>query len=280
MLSFAGRTTGDLTSGYSVDADARTGAAALRVTVPVPPGRAGLSPDLELIYSSGSGNSVFGAGWALAGLPLIGLDIRYHVPRWDGSDTYQLNGQPLVPGLEQHGGGWAPRGFSDGDWSVAFLRGRRSGSLTRVEKWLHRPSGRVHFRTRDESNLITIFGARPSAAARLADLADESRTLAWLPEVIVDPHGNALWFEYAAETLDGIDSAAPFERRAPSLAQRYLKRVRYGNSEPLVLRRAMEEYPPAMIFPSAGWTTTDTMSMSLMNTVPLSPNDASIEPSE
>src|SRR5262249_22540363 len=145
------RSPGDLTTGYSVDVDIRTGAAALLVPIPASPGRAGLAPDLNLQYSSGAGNSAFGAGWTLSGLPLIGLDTRLHVPRWDGTDSYQLNGEPLVPWLEQQPGGWSARGFNDADWSVAFYRNQRRNDLVRVEKWLHRPSGRVHFRTRDAS---------------------------------------------------------------------------------------------------------------------------------
>src|SRR5688572_11205631 len=103
MLSFAGRPIGDLTTGHSVDVDIRTGAAALRIPVPSPPGRSGLSPEFVLEYSSGSGNSAFGAGWSLSGLPMIGLDTRRGVPRWDGTDTYQLNGDTLVPWLERQG---------------------------------------------------------------------------------------------------------------------------------------------------------------------------------
>src|SRR5512132_1839839 len=96
-LAFGGREIGDLSLGYRVDVDARTGAAALHVPVLAPPGRHGLGPALTLTYASGAGNSAFGAGWSLAGLPVIGLDTRFHVPRWDGSDGLQLGGEDLVP---------------------------------------------------------------------------------------------------------------------------------------------------------------------------------------
>ena len=235
MLSFAGRSTSELTTGYSVDVDARAGSAGLRLPVPAPPGRSGLAPSLALQYSSGAGNSAFGSGWSLSGLPVVGLDTRLNVPHWDGSDGFALNGDPLVPWLEQQAGVWVPRGLTDGTWSVAYFRSQRRNDLVRIEKWVHRATGRVHFRTRDPNNLLTIFGARPQAAARIADPQDESRTLAWLPEIIVDPHGNALWFEYAAETGDGVERAAPFERLQLPLAQRYLKRVRYGNTNPLTV---------------------------------------------
>src|SRR5207244_7508952 len=118
-------------------------------------------------------------------------------------------------------------------WSVAFLRSRRSNGTTRIEKWTHLPTGRVHFRSRDQGNVLTVFGARPNAAARIADPEDEERTLAWLPELQLDPRGNALFIEYLPETLDGMDALASFEHPDRSRAQRYVKRIRYGNDAPL-----------------------------------------------
>jgi RHS repeat-associated protein len=238
-LAFGGRNVSDLSLGYGVDVDVQTGAASLRVPIPAPPGRHDLAPALTLAYASGAGSSAFGAGWSLTGLPVVGIDTRFHVPRWDGTDGYQLGGDELVPWLEQGTGGWMPRGFVDGAWSVAFLRSRRGSSVMRVEKWVHVPTGRVHFRTRDARNVVTVYGARPDAAARIADPDDETRTLAWLPEVQIEPSGNALWFEYAPETLAGVDLRAPYERRRPSLAQRYLKRILYGNVAPLALDDAL-----------------------------------------
>jgi RHS repeat-associated protein len=239
VLAFQGRKVEELSVGYAVDVDVRTGAAALRVPVPAPPGRHGLAPALTLSYSSGEGNSAFGAGWRLAGLPTIGIDMRSHVPRWDGTDGYQLDGDELVPWLTEQDGVWTPRGFTQGEWSVAFLRSRRGSTRVRVERWAHTRTGRIHFRSRDAGNMVTVYGARPDAAARVADPDDEARTVAWLPELQIDSHGNALWIEYAAETLDGLDRTAPYERRRPSLAQRYLKRIYYSNVAPLVLDDAL-----------------------------------------
>ena len=177
MLTFAGRRVQELSSGATLEIDANSGAASLRIPVLPPPGRGNLAPPLVLAYLSGAVNSPFGAGWSLSGLPAIGLDTRRHVPRWDGSDGYALAGDELVPWLADQGDGWAPRGFERGDFSVLYLRSRRGSSRMRVEKWLHRPTGRVHFRSRDADNTLTVYGARPDAAARVADPDDEWRTL-------------------------------------------------------------------------------------------------------
>src|SRR5262245_538290 len=107
MLEFGGRTVADLSTYYAVDVDARAGAASLRVPLPAPTGRNGFAPSLSLTDSSGAGNSAFGAGWALGGLTPIGINTRRHVPRWDGSDGYQLGGDELVPWLAlRQVGGW------------------------------------------------------------------------------------------------------------------------------------------------------------------------------
>ena len=47
MLPFASRPIGDLTTGYSVDVEHSHAAAALRVALPCPLGRSGLSPELD-----------------------------------------------------------------------------------------------------------------------------------------------------------------------------------------------------------------------------------------
>jgi hypothetical protein len=231
-IGFGGRGIEALSLGAAVEVDPRTGAASLRVPIPVPAGR-GMAPSLALVYGSGAGNSAFGAGWALAGLPSITVAATRRLPRWDGRDGFELAGDELVPWLESSNGTWTPRTWSRGTWMVALWRSRRGASQVRVEQWTHRPSGRVHFRTRDPANVVTIYGARAGSEARLADPDDPDRTFAWLPELQLDPHGNALWFEYAAETLDGVDRGAPYEHVRPSLAQRYLKRIRYGNSSPI-----------------------------------------------
>jgi RHS repeat-associated protein len=239
VLEFSGQAVNDLSLGATVDVDAFTGACTLSVPIETPEARDDMSPSLSLGYSSGGGNSPYGAGWSLSGLASVGIDTRYHVPRWDGTDGFQFGNDELVPWLEKTGAGWTPRGFLAGDWSVALYRSRRGSAKTRVEKWVHVLTGRVHFRTRDAGNCVTIYGARPNAAGRIADPADEARTYDWLPELVLDPNGNAIWIEYASETVDGIDRTASYERLRPSLAQRYPKRISYGNTAPLTLDDAL-----------------------------------------
>jgi len=79
------------------------GAATYRVPIEVPPGRAGMQPDLALTYSSRNGNSIAGVGWSVSGTSSI-----YRCPRTltqdganrtvqhDNSDQLCFDGQRLV----------------------------------------------------------------------------------------------------------------------------------------------------------------------------------------
>lgn len=64
MAQVAGHTPGE----FSVDP---SGAATYRIPLQVPPGAAGMQPDLALLYHSRTGNGHLGVGWSLSGLSVI-----------------------------------------------------------------------------------------------------------------------------------------------------------------------------------------------------------------
>ena len=249
-LALGGRAIDQLAIGHTISIDAFTGAATLEVPVPAPAGRGGMGPRLVLAYGSTASNSAFGAGWSLRGVPSIGIDTRRRLPRWDGTDSFQLGGDEIVPWLESSSEAWRPRGFENATHTVVFYRQRLSGSTVRIEQWTEKSTGRVHFRARDAQNVITIFGARPVGDTRVVDPADDMHVFTWLPEVRIDPHGNAMWLEYAGEDLAGVDRVAPQEQRSPATAQRYLKRIRYGNIDPV----ALDDSSLAGALPATRWS--------------------------
>jgi len=73
-IAFASVSIEDLAIEHSVDVGELTGAASIRVPLPLTTGRAGFGPSLALDYRSTSGNSPFGVGWQLGGVPAIGID--------------------------------------------------------------------------------------------------------------------------------------------------------------------------------------------------------------
>ncbi|MEZ4400858.1 MAG: SpvB/TcaC N-terminal domain-containing protein [Kofleriaceae bacterium] len=215
---------------YEVTVDEHSGGAGVRVPVPTTAARA-LTPQLALA-GGGGGAAIVGHGWTVTGLASVTVDASEHLPRWDGTDGAALGGVPLVAWLDASG---APRRRVEGGYQVDTLRPRSGFARVRVERWTHAVTGDVHYRSRDEADVLTVYGARPQAAARVVDPADPARVAAWLPELQVDADGNALWLDYAPEDARGIDRTQPWEPWQPVRAQRYLTAIRYGNVTPLVV---------------------------------------------
>ncbi|MGH9153744.1 MAG: SpvB/TcaC N-terminal domain-containing protein [Acidimicrobiales bacterium] len=75
------------------------GSAGLAHPLPVPPGRAGVEPDLALSYDSAGGSGWVGTGWDLSA-GAVTVDTAFGAPRYLGakeSETYQLDGDRLFP---------------------------------------------------------------------------------------------------------------------------------------------------------------------------------------
>lgn len=75
------------------------GSAGLAHPLPVPPGRAGVQPDLALSYDSGGGSGWAGTGWDLS-VGAVTVDTAFGAPRYlttKESETYQLDGDRLFP---------------------------------------------------------------------------------------------------------------------------------------------------------------------------------------
>src|SRR5262245_7917318 len=125
LLAFASVEPRDLVLGHQVGVDQLTGAARVAVPVPLPPGRSGFHPECALHYASSAGNTAFGAGWSLSGVPAIGIDDRQGHPRYGEPERYVAGGVELVP---------TPRVIDNGDTVVRCYRARFETDFTRFEK--------------------------------------------------------------------------------------------------------------------------------------------------
>jgi len=81
-----------------------TGAAVYNIPIDVPPGVAGMTPQLGLTYNSQGGNGLLGIGWSLTGLSAITRtgtnmynDEYIDGVDFDGNDQLMLDGQRLIP---------------------------------------------------------------------------------------------------------------------------------------------------------------------------------------
>ncbi|NIQ59972.1 MAG: hypothetical protein GWN71_36820, partial [Gammaproteobacteria bacterium] len=81
------------------------GDARLSYPIEVPPGRAGMQPELAIRYNSAGGNGWLGVGWDLA-VPSVSVETRWGVPRYHESresEAYLLGGEQLVAVCEDAG---------------------------------------------------------------------------------------------------------------------------------------------------------------------------------
>lgn len=218
-----------------------TGTASLTVPFRTSPSRSGFQPQFALSYDSGAGNGPFGLGWSLS-VPAIRRRTDRGLPRYrddEGSDTFVLSGaEDLVPALVQQGDTWQPHVLErdvDGEtYRVQRYRPRVEGPFARIERWKHAGTGDVHWRSVTPDNVTSLYGQTP--ASRIADPQDGSRVFEWLLDETRDDRGNIIVYEYKAEDTAGVDRRLPHEANrlngAAVFANRYLKRVRYGNRQP------------------------------------------------
>ena len=156
-------------------------------------------------------------------MPSIARKTERGLPRYvdlADSDVFLLAGaEDLVPvsGLAD---------FDDGNERVRRYHPRTEGLFARIERRTHLVSGDVYFRVVTKDNVTNTYGK--SASARIVDPADGRRIFRWLLDETRDDRGNVTVYEYKAENSDGV-TASLFEASRQRGAQRYLKRIRYGN---------------------------------------------------
>lgn len=226
-----------------------TGTGSLSVPIATSPGRGGFGPGLSLSYDSGSGNAPFGIGWTLS-TPSITRKTDKGLPRYfDGeeSDVFVLSGaEDLVPARLGDGADAPLDAFERDGFLVQRYRPRTEGLFARIERWRHATTGDTHWQATTRDNVLNIYGR--SSEARIADPEDPaSHVFSWLLEETRDDRGNVARYTYKAENGAEVDpgqlsEASRFEvspngtRTFIATAQRYLRRIQYGNRTVLLDR--------------------------------------------
>jgi hypothetical protein len=220
--------------GEKFAANPITGTGSMTVPIATSPGRSGFGPQLSLSYDSGAGNGPFGLGWSLS-LPSITRKTDKGLPQYRDaaeSDVFILSGaEDLVPVLKEDGTPWGDKRTIDGvEYRIRRYRPRIEGLFARIEHWTRVSDGDVHWRSISKDNILTLYGK--DANSRLADPDDPTRIFSWLICQSYDDKGNAIVYEYAAENDDDVDRTKVNERNRLRTANRYLKRIKYGNRVP------------------------------------------------
>jgi len=206
--------------GESFESQLNNGTSSYRVSLNVPPGRNKFSPQLQMVYDSGKGNSVFGLGWNI-GFPYIsrqtnkGLPFYTEFPDGDGLDndkdeeidefdefdTFVYSGkEELVPTTDN------------------FWRCENESAFIRFEK---KSNGWI---ARRKDGIILKFGSTLSSR-----VYNESGNLyKWCIDEMIDTNNNKIRFIY--------------EKKDDS-AQIYLSKIKYNQLEQMTISFNYEKRP-------------------------------------
>jgi hypothetical protein len=229
--------------GEKFSANAVTGTGSLSIPIAASAARSGFTPQLSLHYDSGSGNGAFGMGWSLSA-PSITRKTDKGLPQYhdrvgppesrdfNESDVFILSGaEDLVPVLRrERDGTWVNEEFQHDGYCVKLYRPRIEGLFARIEKWTRLEDGDIHWRSFSKDDVLTVYGA--TCESRICDPANQRHVFSWLISSSFDGKGNAIVYEYASENDLNIDLTLANERNRDRIANRYLKRVLYGNRKP------------------------------------------------
>lgn len=194
--------------GETFAPDLHTGTGNFTVPIELPPGRNGLHPQLNLVYSTGNGNGPFGLGWSLS-IPGVSRKTSRGIPRYLAErDTFLLSGaEDLVPVADTAG--------------AMRYRPRTEGLFARIEH--HATSETDHWEVRSKDGLVSTYGTPHSIQndpAVITNPENLSQIFNWKLSETKDPFGNSIHYDYERDVGDSPDHLWD---------QLYLKRISYVN---------------------------------------------------
>ncbi|WP_252091298.1 SpvB/TcaC N-terminal domain-containing protein [Pseudomonas sp. MWU13-3659] len=150
--------------GGMLSAGGPDGSAGWQLPLPSPAGRS-LSAALTLQYSSGGGNSAFGAGWECP-LPAVFVMTRFGFPKYDGNDRMVgPSGEEILKNGEPGDKELLERAGIKGDYTGTAWRARTFSIAERLEHWKpeddsDHPGFWLHALP---DNSLSLYGWSPSA---------------------------------------------------------------------------------------------------------------------
>ncbi|MEO7327883.1 MAG: SpvB/TcaC N-terminal domain-containing protein [Minicystis sp.] len=222
--------------GETFSANSVTGTGSFSVPIATSPSRSAFHPELTLAYDSGAGNGPFGHGFHLS-VPQVARKTEKGLPRYDDahdSDVFVLSGaEDLVP-WRREDDDWNREIIDGGTETIERYRPRVEGLFARIEQRRNKETGIAHWTAVTKDNVTSTYGR--SEEARIADPDDPRRIFRWLLEETRDDKGNVITYSYKAEDLAGVSPALAYEthrcKGSLQIQNRYLKRIRYGNTTP------------------------------------------------
>lgn len=223
--SLSGDVAGTLPGDLNVGED---GAATYAIPIVVPPGTAGMMPELSLNYSSNGSNAMAGLGWSLGGLSTlhrcpktIAQDGVAGRISFDSADRLCLDGQRLLlangsnPGADQNSRDLAY-------WAAAAQYRTEIEGFSRVSRYsngykVEDKNGRIRYYGIDGGNFIAAQGR------------SDGQRLLWALDRVEDRSGNYMTLGYSLDSASGEYVPAQINyggnsnaKTTPDLAVRFL----------------------------------------------------------
>jgi len=198
--------------GEKFSPDLHTGTGNFTVPIALPPGRNGFQPQLNLVYSTGSGNGPFGLGWSLS-IPGVSRKTSKGVPRYTDEDIFILSGaEDLVP-------------VPGGPPAATRYRPRTEGLFARIDH--HHDSANDYWEVRSKDGLVSLYGTpRPTGSSQdwkdpavITDPENSKHIFAWKLTRTSDPFGNLIEYLYERD-LNPTEGVHHWD-------QLYLSEIRY-----------------------------------------------------
>jgi len=174
-------------------------------------------------------------------LPSITRKTDKGLPQYfdrEESDVFILSGtEDLVPELRPDGSRFEDTA-ADPAFTIHRYRPRIEGLFARIERWMRRADGAIHWRSISKDNILTLYGKDDKS--RIVDPTDPARVFSWLICETRDDKGNGIVYEYKSEDGTNVDLSRVHERNRGDrnsplrTANRYIKHIRYGNRNSLL----------------------------------------------
>lgn len=208
------------TIGNSLGPVGTRGAASFELPLPISSARH-LSPAMALQYNSQSGNGTFGIGMQLT-IPSISRKTSKGVPHYLDDDVMvDAAGVDRWPDLEGRTTRLLP-GQGSMTYTVVRYYPRIESAFDIYELWLPGENQPPFWHVQGSNGHLYCYGK--NEASRLSDPQNPLHIAQWLLLEEVSPLGEHIYYEYAADP-------APSDGPHAYHAQRYLRRVCYGNAE-------------------------------------------------
>ncbi|MEQ8275464.1 MAG: toxin TcdB middle/N-terminal domain-containing protein [Deltaproteobacteria bacterium] len=186
--------------GENVSVDDNMGLMRYGVSVELPNGFDGLTPDLSFTYTSGGGSSVLGMGWSME-LPSIERMTMRGVPRYDETDRFVADGGNELVRVFEGVSASAP----------AVYRQRFESSFTRYT-WHDRDGGKSgYWQAEYADGRVGFFGAdRNGTRVPTAVEANGDETFKYHLVELVDVYGHRTRFDYVKDGAVSLVSTVAY----------------------------------------------------------------------